>query len=79
MAERGRGEAFSKGKKKITAKLNLLGTVDVSLNEICQIEHGVDLVDGDRLKLFLLSKLSYFYLYTVNHAAYLSTELPSFY
>ena len=57
----------------------MLGTVDVSLNEICQIEHGVDLVDGDRLKLFLLSKLSYFYLYTVNHAAYLSTELQSFY
>ena len=30
-----------------TAKLNMLETVDVSLNEICQIEHGVDLVDGD--------------------------------
>ena len=56
----------------------MLGTVDVSLNEICQIEHDVGLVDGDRLKLFLLSKLSYFYFYTVNHAAYLSTELPSF-
>ena len=53
----------------------MLGTVDVSLDEICEIEHGVDLVEGDRQKLFLLSKLSYFYLYTVNHAAYLSTEL----
>ena len=30
-----------------TAKLNMLETVDVSLNEISQIEHGVDLVDGD--------------------------------
>ena len=30
-----------------TAKLNILETVDVSLNEICQIEHGVDLVDRD--------------------------------
>ena len=27
--------------------LNMLGTVDVSLNEICEIEHGMDLVDGD--------------------------------
>ena len=79
MAERGRGEAFSKGKKEITVKLNMLGTVGASLNEICEIKHGVDLVDGDRQKLFLLSKLSYFYLYTVNHAAYLSTELQSFY
>ena len=33
-AERGRRGAFSKGKKEITAKLNMLGTVDVSLNEI---------------------------------------------
>ena len=32
---------------KNTAKLNMLETVDVSLNEIFQIEHGVDLVDGD--------------------------------
>ena len=47
MAERGRGEAFSKGKKEITAKLNMLGTVGGSLNEICEIKHGVDLVDGD--------------------------------
>ena len=30
-----------------TAKLNMLETVDVTLNEICQIKHGVDLVDGD--------------------------------
>ena len=34
--------------KEITAKLNMLGTVDESLNEMCEIEHGVDLVDGDR-------------------------------
>ena len=32
---------------KNTAKMNMLETVDVSLNEICQIEDGVDLVDGD--------------------------------
>ena len=30
-----------------TAKLNMLETVDVSLNEICQLEHGVDLLDGE--------------------------------
>ena len=54
MTERGRREAFSKAKKEITTKLNMLGTADVSLNEICEIEHSVDLVDGDRLKLFLL-------------------------
>ena len=77
--ERGRREAFSNGKKEIIAKLNMLGTVDVSLNEICEIEHGMDLVDGDWLKLFLLSKFSYFYLFTVNHAAYLSTDFQSFY
>ena len=44
MTERGRREAFSKGQKEITAKLNMLVTVDVSLSEI---EHDVDLVDGD--------------------------------
>ena len=51
MAERGRGEAFSKGKKEITVKLNMLGTVGASLNEICEIEHGVDLVDGETVSL----------------------------
>ena len=55
MTERGRREAFSKGQKEITAKLNMLVTVDVFL---CEIEHVVDLVDGDLLKLFLSSKLS---------------------
>ena len=38
---------FSKGKKEIAAKLNILETADVSVNEICEIEHGMQIVGGD--------------------------------
>ena len=64
MAERGRREAFSKAMKEITVKLNMLGTVDVSLNEICEIEHGVDLVDGPTKTVSLVKTVIFLSLHS---------------
>ena len=42
-----RGESLFRQKGSVTWRDRKLVTVDVSINEICEIEHGMDLVDED--------------------------------